>query len=66
MNAKLFREDPRDYALSLVEDCIVSADDLLVGALKWMSADDVRDMLDTNELSPRFDLSDPDEEDDEA
>jgi hypothetical protein len=27
---------------------------LLTAALKYMSHDDVRDMLDANELSPRF------------
>jgi hypothetical protein len=32
----------------------VSADDMLIMALKYMSTDDVADMLDTNELSERF------------
>jgi hypothetical protein len=44
----------RDIALELVEDGIVSAEDMLVMALKYMSNDDVEDMLDTNELSERF------------
>lgn len=44
----------RDTALELVENGIVSAEDLLVMALKYMSTDDVEDMLDTNELSDRF------------
>lgn len=46
--------DARDKALELVEDGYVSADDLLVMALKYMSTDDVEDMLDANELSERF------------
>ena len=33
---------------------------LLTAALNWMSHDEVREMLDANELSPRFD--DEDEE----
>jgi hypothetical protein len=45
----------RDEALELVEDGYVSAEDMLVMALKYMSTDDVADMLDCNELSERFD-----------
>ncbi len=44
----------RDTALELVEDGMVSAEDMLVMALKYMSTDDVADMLDCNELSERF------------
>ena len=44
----------RDRALELVEEGIVSAEDMLVMALKYMSTDDVDDMLDCNELSERF------------
>ena len=46
--------DARDQAIELVEDGIVSAKDMLVMALKYMSTDDVADMLDCNELSDRF------------
>ena len=46
--------DARDKALELVEDGYVSAEDLLTACLKYMSTDDVEDMLDTNELSERF------------
>ena len=56
---KLFQRDPRNYAYSLWEDGMVDADTLITACLKYMSHDDVRDMLDANELSPRFD---PDEE----
>ena len=42
----------RDTALELVENGMVSAEDMLTMALKYMSNDDVRDMLDANELSP--------------
>ena len=44
----------RDRALELVEDGMVSAEDMLTMALKYMSTDDVEDMLDCNELSERF------------
>jgi hypothetical protein len=44
----------RDIALELVENGMVSAEELLSMALKYMSMDDVEDMLDTNELSERF------------
>ena len=46
--------DSRDKALELVENGYVSAEDMLTMALKYMSTDDVEDMLDTNELSERF------------
>jgi len=46
--------DSRDKALELVEDGYVSAEDMLTMALKYMSTDDVEDMLDCNELSERF------------
>lgn len=53
MDEELFNSDPRDYALQLVEQGF-DADHLLLCALKYMSHDDVRGMLDANELSPRF------------
>jgi len=47
-------QNSRDTALDLVDDGVVSAEDMLVMCLKYMSTDDVEDMLDCNELSPRF------------
>ena len=44
----------RNVALELVENGMVTAEDMLTMALKYMSNDDVEDMLDTNELSERF------------
>ena len=44
----------RDKALELVATGMVSAEDMLTMALKYMSEDDVADMLDVNELSDRF------------
>lgn len=54
MDPDLFKTDPRSFALMLVEEGVVSADTLLLAALKYMSHDDARGMLDANELSPRF------------
>ena len=53
----------RDKALELVEEGLVSADDMLIMALKYMSTDDVEDMLDCNELSDRF-IEEEDEDED--
>lgn len=52
-NKQQFQRDPRSYALDLVEQG-VSAQSLLEACLMYMSHDDVRGMLDANELSPRF------------
>ena len=64
MDKEQFQSDPRDYALGLVDCGLVSADHLLLCALKYMSHDDVREMLDCNELSPRFDEETEDESED--
>ena len=53
----------RDEALELVENGVVSAESMLTMCLKYMSTDDVEDMLDTNELSSRFMDDDEDEDD---
>ena len=50
----------RDIALELVDNGLVSAEELLTMALKYMSNDDVEDMLDSNELSERFFDEEPD------
>ncbi len=59
-----FNKDPRDYALALIEDGLVSIEVLLQCALGAMSHDDVREMLDANELSPRFSSDYNEDEDD--
>ena len=48
------KKDSRDRALELVEESIISAEQMLIAALQYMSQDDVEDMLDANELSERF------------
>lgn len=63
MDRELFRRDPRSFALELVDNGF-SAQSLLEACLVYMSTDEVRDMLDSNELSPRFyDDEDEDEYD---
>lgn len=53
--------DFRKIALEYIDDGVVDAREMLLMALNYMSQDDVRDMLDANELSPRFDeIEDPD------
>tara|TARA_R100000951_G_scaffold49123_1_gene41503 strand:- start:589 stop:771 length:183 start_codon:yes stop_codon:yes gene_type:complete len=49
-----FDTSPRDYALGLLDSGVVDPAYLLMSALKFMSHDDVREMLDASELSPRF------------
>ena len=53
--------DWRDKALEMVEEGRVTADHLLLCCLKYMSNDDVYDMLDCNELTERF-LNDGEED----
>ena len=66
MDKDLFRKDPRSFALELVESGLVSAESLLTAALMYMSTDEVRDMLDCNELSPRFSEDDDELTDEEV
>ena len=40
--------DPRDTALFLVDDGIISAETMLIATLKYMSVDEVKDMLEYN------------------
>jgi len=49
-----YETNPRDFAIELVEDGRITAEALLKACLVFMSHDDVREMLDDNELSPRF------------
>jgi hypothetical protein len=57
----IITNDNRDKALEMVEEGLVTADHLLLCCLKYMSNDDVYDMLDCNELTERF-LNDGEEE----
>lgn len=51
---QLFQRDPRSFAIELVEEGLVSSDTMISLLLGYMSHDDVREALDANELSPRF------------
>lgn len=61
MDKKLFEKDPRSYALQMIEDGLIDPKAMAHLLLCYMSHDDVRDALDANELSPRFDESQDDE-----
>ena len=52
----------RDAAFALVEEGLVSAEQMLTMALSYMSVDDVEEMLDANELSERFREDDDEDE----
>jgi Asp-tRNA(Asn)/Glu-tRNA(Gln) amidotransferase C subunit len=52
----------RDAAFALVEEGLVSAEQMLTMALSYMSVDDVEEMLDANELSERFREDDEEDE----
>ena len=41
--------DYRDFAIELTEEMGFSTEQMLVAALKWMSLDDVKGMLEANE-----------------
>ena len=56
----------RDEALELVENGVVTAEAMLTMCLKYMSTDDVADMLDCNELSERFMDDDEDDYEDDG
>jgi hypothetical protein len=51
---ELFQDNPRDYALYVVEEQHTTEKNLLMACLKWMSHDQIRDMLEENELDPDF------------
>ena len=52
---ELFQRDPRSYVLALWEEGLVGTENLIQMCVGAMSHDQVRLMLDNNELSPRFD-----------
>ena len=56
-----FENRPAHYALELVDDCTTTAEAMLAQCLTYMSDDEIRQMLDENELSPR--LLDADDDD---
>lgn len=49
-----YEHNPRAYASNLVEDGLITADDMLAMCLRFMSHDDIREMLDNEQVSPRF------------
>jgi hypothetical protein len=45
--------NPRDYALELIDDGSLNARDVAMMCVKWMSKHDVEEMLKANEMDPR-------------
>lgn len=45
--------NPRDYALELIDEGMLNARDFAIMCVKWMSVHDVEDMLKANEMDPR-------------
>lgn len=50
---ELFTSDPIEYALTMIDEGRTDKSELLTACLKWMSHDQIRDMLESNELDPR-------------
>ena len=61
-----FENRPAHYALELVDDCTTTAESMLAQCLTYMSNDEIRQMLDENELSPRFENDDDDDDANES
>jgi hypothetical protein len=49
----LFQSAPIEYAWNLIDEGRTDKSELLTACLKWMSHDQIRDMLESNELDPR-------------
>jgi hypothetical protein len=49
-----FENNPTEYAFGLIDENIVTKEQMLLICLIFMSHEDIRQMLDDNELSPRF------------
>ena len=52
MDSETFRRNPRDYAIELAES--FGWKNVCLALLSSMSFDDIREALDLNEMSPRF------------
>ncbi len=59
------RENPRAYALELIEEGLVSSTYLLLCALNYMSRDDVRNMMRVKNLLVNNEDEDEDDDEDE-
>ena len=49
----LFRSNPIEYAFAVIDENRTNHNELLIACLKWMSYDQIRDMLKESELDPR-------------
>jgi hypothetical protein len=62
MNQNLFERDPRDYLDTLIQEGIISKERMIELFMCHMTKDDIAEMLDAEELSPRFLNEDENEE----
>jgi NAD(P)H-dependent FMN reductase len=58
--------DPRVTAMNLVDEGMVSMEDMLKACLGYMSGDDVRDMMACNDFAPDEEEAEEDEEEEEV
>jgi hypothetical protein len=49
-----YETNPREYAIEQIVAGVIDPTAMLIAALKYMSSADVAEMLDMNEMSPRF------------
>jgi hypothetical protein len=49
-----FENNPIEYTFGLIDESIVTEEQMISMCLKFMSHANIRQMLDDNELSPRF------------
>jgi len=55
------KQSAKDRAIELVEEGLVSADDMIIMLVKWMTEAEVEECLNANELNDRFFEEDYDE-----
>ena len=46
--------DYREELLIMIENGLITAETAVEMMVRWMTSDDIAEMLDANELSPRF------------
>jgi hypothetical protein len=64
MMNELYKRNPKDYALMLIQEGLVDAEAMVLALLGTMTPDDVLYALDANELSPRFNMDEDEDYDD--
>ena len=55
MDWELFKKDPRDFVIEMIDSGYVDANAVVLMLVKYMSHDDVRECMRMNEIHPDFD-----------